>query len=61
MPWAPSDAERHTKAASTAQLRELWARVANDELARHGDEARAIRAADAAVKRASERPRHRYV
>jgi len=32
MPWKPSDAERHTKAADTDDKRELWADVANERL-----------------------------
>lgn len=49
MPWSADDAREHTKKASTPKLRRLWAEVANRELAEHGDDARAIRAANAAV------------
>jgi hypothetical protein len=51
MPWTPDDAERHTHKASTQELKELWAKVANDALARLGDEGRAIREANAVVAR----------
>ena len=51
MPWTPDDAERHTHKASTQALKELWAKVANDALARLGDEGRAIREANAVVAR----------
>lgn len=47
MPWTSYDAERHTHKANTAQLKELWAKVANEALERTGDERRAIREANA--------------
>ncbi len=43
MPWTPNDAERHTHKATTRELQELWAKVANEALERTGDEGRAIR------------------
>ncbi len=52
MPWLPDDAERHTRKADTPHLRRMWAEVANSVLAETGDEAHAIRAANAAVARA---------
>jgi len=51
MPWTADDAERHTHKASTQALKDLWAKVANDALARLGDEGRAIREANAVVAR----------
>jgi uncharacterized protein YbjQ (UPF0145 family) len=51
MPWTPSDADRNTHKAETPALQELWARVANEALERTGDEARAIREANAVVAR----------
>jgi hypothetical protein len=54
MPWSPSDAERHTHKASTQTLQELWAKVANEALQRTGDEARAVREANAVVARHTE-------
>jgi hypothetical protein len=54
MPWTPNDAETHTHKATTQQLKELWAKVANERLERTGDEGRAIREANAVVARRSE-------
>lgn len=51
MPWKASDASGKTKAANTPRKRRLWAEIANAELRKHGDEGRAIRAANAAVRR----------
>jgi len=34
MPWTSNDAERHTRKANTSELKELWAKVANDSLER---------------------------
>jgi len=52
MPWTPSDAQSHTVKADTAQLQRLWAHVANRVLKISGDEASAIRQANAAVAKA---------
>jgi len=54
MPWTSDEAERHTHKASTPELQELWADVANATLERTGDEARAIREANAVVARQAE-------
>jgi hypothetical protein len=54
MPWAPNDAERHTRKATTTTLKELWAKVANESLERTGNEGRAIREANAVVARQDE-------
>ena len=54
MPWTPDDAERHTHKATTRELKELCAKVANDCLERTGDEGRAIREANAVVRRQTE-------
>jgi hypothetical protein len=51
MPWTPNDAERHTHKATTSELKELWAKVANEGLEKTGDEARAIREANSVVSR----------
>jgi hypothetical protein len=51
MPWTANEAERHTHKATTAALKELWAKVANESLERTGDEGRAIREANAVVAR----------
>jgi len=49
MPWTLNDAERHTHKATTPELKELWAKVANESLERSSDEGRAIREANAVV------------
>jgi len=54
MPWTADDAERHTHKAATSELKELWAKVANETLARTGDEGRAIREANTVMARHSE-------
>ncbi len=54
MPWTPDEAERHTHKATTTELKELWAKVANESLQRNGDEGRAIREANAVVARQAE-------
>jgi hypothetical protein len=51
MPWTPDEAQRHTHKATTFELKELWAKVANESLERTGDEGRAIREANAVVAR----------
>ena len=51
MPWSSNDAERHTHKANTSELKELWAKVANESLERTGHEGRAIREANAVVGR----------
>ena len=51
MPWTADDAERHTHKATTSELKDLWAKVANESLERNGDEGRAVREANAVVAR----------
>ena len=51
MPWTPNEAARHTHKATTQELKELWAKIANETLARTGNEGRAIREANAVVAR----------
>lgn len=53
MPWGPGDAQRHTHKATTARLQRQWADVANGELKSHGDDKRAIRAANGVIARAT--------
>lgn len=57
MPWTPRDAYSHTHAAATPHLQRMWTHVANQQLASHGDEARAVREANAAVAAAAKSPR----
>lgn len=57
MPWTPKDAYRHTKSASTPKLQRQWSAIANRVLESSGDEARAIREANAAVGKSGSRKR----
>lgn len=58
MPWQMRDAPRHTKAATTPAKKKQWRSVANKVLAESGgDEGKAIRIANAAVKKRSKTPR----
>jgi hypothetical protein len=59
MPWGPEDAPRHTHKADTRRLCALWSRVANKVLAATGDDARAVRSANAAVLHARVASRRR--
>lgn len=52
MPWTASDAEKHTHLASTPHLQRLWANAANSALNEHGDDGRAVRTGNAAVRKA---------
>ena len=51
MPWTANDAQKHTHKATTSELKELWAKVANESLERTSDEGRAVREANAVVAR----------
>lgn len=51
MPWNPKDASRFTKKAKTPKAKRQFAKVANNILERTGDEGRAIKGANAAVKK----------
>lgn len=51
MPWKMSDASRHTAKASTPKAKRQWSSVANKVLAESGDEGKAVRIANAAVKK----------
>jgi hypothetical protein len=55
MPWKASDAKRHTSKANTPERQALWAKVANATLKKTGDEARAIREANAVIGRAKKK------
>ncbi len=50
MPWNPSDAKSKTHKANTTAKSKQWSDVANALLAKTGDDARAVRTANAAVK-----------
>jgi hypothetical protein len=51
MPWTPKQATKHTKAAKSKTAKKQWADVADKVLAKTGDEGRAVREANAVVKR----------
>lgn len=52
MPWTSSDGpSRHTKKAKTPATKKQWSAVANKVLADSGDEGKAVRIANAAVKK----------
>jgi hypothetical protein len=55
MPWTADDAQTHTHKATTSELKELWAKVANERLEKTGNEGRTIREANAVVARQVER------
>ena len=55
MPWGPSDAGRHTRKARGGSAARQWSHVANSMLSRGYSEGRAIRAANATVKRRHKR------
>lgn len=57
MPWTDAEAPQHTKKATTPGLKRLWAKVANAALKKYGDDARAVREANAAVDHARGRMR----
>lgn len=51
MPWTPSEASGKTRKANTPSKRSQWSRTANAVLRDSGDEGKAIRIANYAVKR----------
>lgn len=51
MPWTMESATKHTKKAGSAATKRQWASTANAVLAKSGDDAKAIRIANAAVKK----------
>lgn len=54
MPWTPSDGPaRHTHKADSPKKKRMWSAVANNILDRTGDDARAVRGANAAVARST--------
>ncbi len=52
MPWSPQDGpSRHTKKANNPAKRKQWSSTANAVLEKTGDEGKAVRIANAAVKK----------
>jgi uncharacterized protein YdaT len=55
MPWTAKDAGRFTKKAKSPKAKRQFAKVANKVLADSGDEGKAVRIANAAVKKRKRR------
>ncbi len=51
MPWKMSDAIRHTDKAKSLREKRKWSSTANAVLEKFGDEGKAIRIANSAVKK----------
>lgn len=51
MPWKMQDASRHTAKAKSAKAKRQWSAVANAVLEKTGNEARAVRSANAVIKK----------
>lgn len=51
MPWGAGDASSKTHKANTPKKQRQWAHIANSELARTGDDATAIKAANGVIAR----------
>ena len=55
MPWTSRSARSFTKKAKSPKAKRQWSKVANSVLRAGGSEARAVRAANAAVKKRKKR------
>ncbi len=51
IPWTPSNATSHTRKATTKATQKQWSTVANAVLGKTGDDGKAVRIANAAVKK----------
>ena len=51
MPWKMSDAPKFTKKAKSPKAKRTFSKTANAVLSKTGDEGKAVRIADAAVKK----------
>lgn len=51
MPWIEKDSARHTKKAKSKGAKKQWSATADAVLKKTGDEGRAVRIANAAVKK----------
>jgi hypothetical protein len=49
MPWSPSDAAHSTKKAKSKNQKKQWSTVANQVLAKTGDDAKAKRIANGVI------------
>jgi hypothetical protein len=50
MPWSSKSAKSHTHAAKSPAAKKQWSETANAVLKKSGDEGKAVRIANAAVK-----------
>jgi hypothetical protein len=55
MPWTAKDASKKNHKVKSAKRKRQWAKVANSILARTGDDAAAVRGANAAVKKSTKK------
>jgi hypothetical protein len=55
MPWSAKDASSKTKKAKSPKRKRQWKEVANSVLRKTGNEGRAIREANAVVKKAGKK------
>ena len=51
MPWTEDDASKKTKKAKSLSAKRQWAKIADDVLARTGNEGLAIREANGVIKK----------
>ena len=51
MLWSPKDARRHGKKADTSKKKYIWSRIANKIFEKTGNDARAIRVANAVIRK----------
>lgn len=51
MPWTAADASKKDKKANSPKKRKQWAAVANSVLDKTGDEGKAIKTANAVIKK----------
>jgi uncharacterized protein YdaT len=55
MPWTSNDATTHNKKLTSPMKKKVWSQVANQVLAKTGDDGRAIREANFAANRAKKK------
>ena len=55
MPWSMRDALKHTGKAKSEKKKKQWAATANAVLKSSGDEGKAVRIANAAVKKSKKK------
>lgn len=53
MPWKDSQAVKHSRKANTPARKRQWRKIANAVLEKTGDDAKAIRIANSAVKKST--------